>query len=120
MKRPAAAASPFVVGAARVVLLGAIGRAGEPSSERAIGRRAVVEAVRHGGRWTLASAIRIVDGAARPIDVERLQRVATAWRSAGGSPVQRAGSTWAPPLEPKRRGADPPARAGSGDRSAFA
>ena len=119
MKRPAAEASPFVYGAARVVLLGAIGRPGEPGTVRAIGRRAVVSAVNNGGRWVLASAIRILDGEARPIDVERLQRVASAWRQAG-SPVKRAGSTWAPRLEPKRRGAEPPELAGSRDRSAFA
>ena len=91
VKRPAAEASPFVYGAARVVLLGAIGRPGEPGTVRAIGRRAVVSAVTNGGRWVLASAIRILDGEARPIDVERLQRVASAWRQAGGSPVKRAG-----------------------------
>ena len=134
VKRPAAEASPFVYGAARVVLLrsagrvnlgqcapsGAIGRPGEPGTVRAIGRRAVVSAVTNGGRWVLASAIRILDGEARPIDVERLQRVASAWRQAGGSPVKRAGSKWAPRLEPKRRRAEPPALAGSLDRSAFA
>ena len=120
VKRPAAAAPPDVLRSARAVLLGAIGRPGEPGTVRAIGRRAVVSAVNNGGRWVLASAIRILDGEARPIDVERLQRVASAWRQAGGSPVKRAGSKWAPRLEPKRRGAEPPALAGSLDRSAFA
>jgi hypothetical protein len=119
VKRPAAAAPPDVLRSARAVLLGAIGRPGEPGTVRAIGRRAVVSAVNNGGRWVLASAIRILDGEARPIDVERLQRVASAWRQAG-SPVKRAGSTWAPRLEPKRRGAEPPELAGSRDRSAFA
>ena len=65
MKRPAAAAPPDVLRSARAVLLGAIGRPGEPGTVRAIGRRAVVSAVNNGGRWVLASAIRILDGEAR-------------------------------------------------------
>ena len=120
--RREAAGRGGAAGCAEVGARGPPGRdrpAGEPGTVRAIGRRAVVSAVNNGGRWVLASAIRILDGEARPIDVERLQRVASAWRQAG-SPVKRAGSTWAPRLEPKRRGAEPPELAGSRDRSAFA
>ena len=79
------------------------GSRSEPPSVRAIGRRAVGEAVLHGGRWALASAIRIVDGAARPIDVERLQRVAPAWRF-GRWGAAGAGARALRPVRGRRRG----------------
>ena len=56
---------------------------GTASTPKVASRHAVIEAVMLGGRFALASAIRILDGEARTIDVARLRRAAVHWAQVG-------------------------------------